>query len=191
MTARLHWRRRFAAVGEHPRSRGRQTRSPHETLKPHIIDLATRRAHLAGITTNPNEAFMAQVARNLTDVVDGFLRPHRYLICDRDTKFTAKFKRTLEASGVRTVLAPYRAPNANAYAERFVLSIKSECLNRMLLFGESSLRRAVTDYIEHYNVERPHQGVGNEPLERRERGRGDVVRKERLGGILNSYHRAA
>jgi len=157
----------------------------------YIIDLATRRTHPAGFTTTPDEAFMAQVARNVTDVVDGFLRGHRYLICDRDTKFTARFKRTLKASDVRTVLTPYRTPNANGYAERFVLSIESECLNRVLLFGESSLRRVVTEYIEHDNLERPHQGLGNEPLERREPGRGDVVRKERLGGILNSHHRAA
>jgi len=147
----------------------------------YIIDLATWRVHLAGITTTPNEAFMLQVARNLTDVVDGFLRNHGFLICDRDTKFTAQFKRTLEAADVRTVLTPYRAPNANAYAERFVLSIKSECLNRMVLFGESSLRRAVTEYIEHYNVERPHQGLENEPLEPRAASHGCVFKKGASG----------
>jgi putative transposase len=91
---------------------------------------------IAGITTNPNEAFMAQVARKLTDSASGFLRSHQVLICDRDTKFTARFRNTLQASGVRVVFTPIMAPNCNAYAERFVLSIKPECLNRMIFFGE-------------------------------------------------------
>ncbi len=94
-----------------------------------LIDLRTRRVHIAGSTPNPNDSFMAQVARNLTDVVDGFLLRHRFLICDRDTKFTDQFRRLLKGSGIDTVLTPHRAPNCNAYAERFVRSIKEECLN--------------------------------------------------------------
>ncbi|MFT4542588.1 MAG: putative transposase [Planctomycetota bacterium] len=86
-----------------------------------VIDLESRRVHLAGLTANPNEAFMAQVARNLTDCMDGFLRGHRFLICDRDTKFTARFKQVLKAVGVEVVLTPVMAPNCNAFAERFVL----------------------------------------------------------------------
>jgi len=157
-----------------------------------VIDLKSRRVHLAGITTAPNEPFMAQVARNLTDCMDGFLRDHRFLICDRDTKFTKQFKNTLKASGVDVVLTPVQAPNCNAFAERWVLSIKSECLGRMIFFGERSLRRACSSFVEHYHVERPHQSLENERIERTDlRGRGDVECTERLGGILKHYSLAA
>ncbi len=100
-----------------------------------VIELKTRRVEIVGITVNPVGAFMAQLARNLTDVEGGFLKDHRILICDRDTKFTDQFKRILRDFGVEVVLTPKRAPNCNAYAERFVLSIKSECLRRMIFFG--------------------------------------------------------
>ena len=156
-----------------------------------VIDLKTRRAHLAGITTNPDDAFMAQIARNLTDSVDGFLAGHRFLICDRDSKFTPQFKRTLTDASVQIILTPRQAPNCNAYAERFVLSIKSECLNRMILFGEGSLRRAIHEYLAHYHTERAHQGLGNQVIEARESGHGVVRCRERLGGILKHYYRAA
>lgn len=156
-----------------------------------FIDLKTRAVEIAGITTSPNEAFMAQVARNITDPLEGFLRTTRLLICDRDTKYTAAFKKTLKSAGIKTALTPYRAPNCNAYAERFVLSIKSECTNRMMFFGEASLRRAINAYIEHYNTERPHQGIGNVTIEKSERGAGEVECHERLGGLLKSYRRAA
>ena len=99
-----------------------------------VIDLKTRRVHIAGITEHPTDSFMAQVARNLTDAVDGFLKDHRVLVCDRDTKFTAQFRRILRDEGVDVVLTPKQAPNCNAYAERFVLSIKSECL-RLAPYG--------------------------------------------------------
>ncbi len=157
-----------------------------------LIDLKSRRAHIAGLTTNPDSAFMSQVARNLTDAFDGFLLGKRFLICDRDTKFTKQFKQILKDSGVETILTPRQAPNCNAYAERFVLSIKSECLDRMIFFGERSLVRALDEFVEHYHAERPHQGIGNEWIERREVvGDGNVVCNERLGGILKSYRRAA
>ena len=157
-----------------------------------MIDLKTRGAHIAGITTSPDSAFVAQVARNLTDFGDGFLRNHRFVICDRDTKFTKQFKRILGDFGVDVVLTPVRAPNCNAHAERFVGSIKSECLSRMIFFGERSLLRAVSEFIDHYHVERRHQGIGNDWIEQREVvGVGEVVCNERLGGILNHYRRAA
>jgi putative transposase len=157
-----------------------------------MIDLKTRRVQIAGVTRHPTDAFMAQMARNLTHVVDGFMKDHRFLICDRDTKFTAQFKRILLDAGAEVVLTPKRAPNCNAYAERFVLSIKSECLRRMIFFGEVSLRRAITEYVVHYHEERAHQGIGNERIERV--GAvvdGDVVCDERLGGLLKCYRRAA
>ena len=125
-----------------------------------LIDLKTRRAHVAGLTTTPDGAFMAQVARNLPDPEDGFLRAHHFVICDRDAKFTAEFRRILQAVGVRVIRTPRQAPNGNAHAERFVLSIKSECLNRMMFFGEASWRRAVGAYLQHDHRERPHQGAG-------------------------------
>ncbi len=157
-----------------------------------VIDLETRRVQIAGITRSPDEAFMAQVARNLTDYVDGFLRDHRFLILDRDSKFTKQFKDTLKSAGVNVILSPFQAPNCNAFAERFVLSIKSECLNRMIFFGEGSLRRACSSFLEHYHSERAHQGLDNERIERVEHGgTGEVECSERLGGLLKHYRRAA
>lgn len=158
-----------------------------------LIDLKTRRVHVAGSTPNPDEAFMAQVARNLTDAVDGFLLPHRFLICDRDSKFTDQFRRILKDAGVDTVLTPYRAPDCNAFAERFVRSIKEECLSRTITFGERSLHGAIREYVEHYHGERPHQGLGNELIDRGSRPRSgtEVHCEERLGGLLRHYRCAA
>ena len=157
-----------------------------------VIRHATRAVEIAGITSNPDTAFMAQVARNLTDRVDGFLRDQRFLIFDRDNKFTAQFKRILEAAGVTPVMTAWRAPNMNAVAERFVLSIKRECLDRLILLGTRHLHHAVDQFVAHYNAERPHQGLGNELIRRRTTTFGGAVRvSERLGGLLKHYHRAA
>ena len=160
-----------------------------------VIDLKTRIVEIAGSTPNPDEAWMAQVARNLTDTFDGFLRGHRFLLCDRDSIFSAHWRAMLKREGVQVVQTPYRAPNANAYAERFVRSIKYECLRRMMLFGERGLQRALREYVEHYNEERPHQGVGNRPLLRmrkpRPAGATEVLAMERLGGLLRTYRRSA
>jgi hypothetical protein len=151
---------------------------------------------IAGITTNPDAAFMAQVARNLIDPIDGFLRGKRFLIVDLDTKFTERFREVLERGGVRVVRTAYQAPNMNAIAERWVRSVKSECLDRMIQFGEDSLRRALREYGGHFLEERPHQGLGNELIERPTGGAvpvecGRVVESERLGGLLRSYRRVA
>ncbi len=156
-----------------------------------VIDIATRAVHIAGTTANPDSRFMAQVARNLTDCIDGFLNAKRFLIIDRDSKFTALFKETLRNAGVTPVVTSYRAPNMNAFAERFVRSIKSECLNRMILCGEPSLRCALEEYSEHYHKERAHQGIGNVVIHGRFPGRGAVRCRERLGGLLRHYYRAA
>jgi len=135
---------------------------------------------------------MGRMAHNLTDVYDGFLLGHRFLICDRDTKFTERFKKILKDDGVDVITTPYQAPTCNAHADRFVRSIKEECLNRMILFGESSLRRALREYVEHYHLERNHQGIGNELIEgTSSTGGGEVQRRERLGGLLSFYDRAA
>ena len=159
-----------------------------------LIKHAIRAVHIAGITTNPNSAFMAQVARNLTMMGDGFLNGMSYLILDRDTKFTTEFKRILKDVGVKIVPISYQAPNMNAVAERWVRSVKDECLGRMILFGEQHLHRALREYVAHYHSERTHQGLGNELIEPGNDPRprsGDVVESERLGGLLHSYQRAA
>jgi transposase InsO family protein len=132
------------------------------------------------------------VARNLTDPVDGFLRNHRALIIDRDCKLTASLRQTLKEAGVQVVLTPFMAPNANAFTERFVLSIKSECLDRMISFGRRRFQRAVGEYIAHFNAARHHQGIDAVPVPRNRGARlGPVRSKERLGGLLRHYSRAA
>jgi len=159
-----------------------------------IIHLSTRSVHMAGITTVPNGAYMKQMARNLTDVGDGFLLNSRYLIVDRDTKYTKEFRDHLDREGVKPVRCPARAPNCNAFAERFVRSIKEECLDRIILFGEASLRRALRAYVMHYHSERNHQGVGNrllEPLATVSSINEPIQCRERLGGMLNFYYREA
>ena len=137
---------------------------------------------------------MKQIPRNLTDCEDGFVLGMRHLILDRDPLYTAVFRRMLKDSGVKAVRLPARSPNLNAYAERFVLSIKSECLNRIVPIGERHLRLAVTEYAEHYHVERPHQGLGNRliaPDPSEALNSGDVKRRKRLGGMLSYYDREA
>ncbi|ESQ17207.1 MAG TPA: transposase [Chromatiaceae bacterium] len=159
-----------------------------------VIHLATRKITIAGATVNPNGEFMMQIARNLTGEFDGFLRNHHYLIMDRDTKFTEAFRNILDREGVEPVRCPPRAPKCNAYAERFVRSIKEECLERMILLGERSLRRALREYSAHYLRERNHQGVDNQLLEPSNVvafPTNPVQRRERLGGMLSYYHREA
>jgi putative transposase len=126
-----------------------------------FIELSTRRVQIAGISTKANGFWMAQIARNLTDADDGLLKGKRYLIHDRDPLFTAEFLSTLAEVGVESVKLPPRAPNLNCYVERFVRTIKEGCLERMILFGEESLRTAVREFVAHYHGERNHQGLGN------------------------------
>jgi len=116
-----------------------------------VIELETRKIEIAGITPGPNEAWMLQIGRNVTDPVDGFLAEKKYLILDRDSKYSAAFRDLLNDSGIQVVRLPHRSPNLNAYAERFVRSIKEECLNRMIFFSERSFRRATREYAAHYN----------------------------------------
>ena len=104
---------------------------------------------------------MLQIGRNLSDAESGALRGKRYLIIDRDTKYTDQFRRSVRESGTEVIRLPPMSPNLNAYAERFVRSIKEECLNRMIFIGQASLRRAVAEFMEHYHEERNHQGLGN------------------------------
>jgi len=158
------------------------------------MEVATRRVHFVGCTTNPHEAWMKQVARNLTDCHDGFLCGTRYLLMDRDTKFCSVFRSLLEDSGVKPVRLPARSPNLNAHLERYMLSLKVECLNRMIFFGEKSLRKAVNEFLGHYHQERNHQGLDNRliaPGEEVDQTCGPVRCHERLGGMLRYDYRDA
>jgi putative transposase len=158
-----------------------------------VIELESRRVQVVGATPHPNEAFVLQAMRHLTDAHEGFLRDGRVLICDRDPKWSAAVVAFLEREGVRVIRTPARAPNCNAFAERFLRPIKEECLDRMIVIGERHLRRALAEFVMHYHAERNHQGLGNaliQPLTRPDAS-GFVRRRQRLGGMLNYYHRAA
>src|SRR4029453_17885393 len=155
-----------------------------------VMKPKTRTVAIAGITSQPNEHWMTQVARNLTDADDGFLRGMDYLILDRDPLYTAAFRDLLRDSGVRPLRLPARSPNLNAFAERFVGSVKSECLDRIVPLGEQHLRAAVRAFVDHDHEERPHQGLGNERIAPKTTllGPGAVRRRERLGGVLRFYY---
>jgi putative transposase len=157
-----------------------------------VMELATRRVQIAGITPHPTAAFMQQCARQLTDPFDGFLLGKRYLLHDRDTKFTQAFDGLLKSSGVESIVLPPRSPNLNAHCERFVRSIKEEALAQMVLLGERSLYYTIQQYLAHYHHERNHQGLHNQriaPEGAVDCQTGHVVQRERLGGLLSYYYR--
>ena len=158
-----------------------------------VIDLASRRVQILGSTRHPDALFMHQTTRALVFADDGALARHRVLICDRDAKWTRAVRDQLTEAGLRVVQTPYRAPNANAHAERFVRSIKEECLHRIVPLGERHFRHTVSEFVSHYHRERPHQGCGNALLEPRGlyQPQGRITRRPRLGGMLNFYERAA
>ena len=161
-----------------------------------FIHLESRRVSLAGMTPYPGHEWMEQQARNATMEEWGFLRGCRYLFHDRDRKFCASFRELIESGSVKTIRLPARSPNLNSFAERWVRSVKEECLSRLILFGERSLRRALHQYVVHYHGERNHQGKENLilfPLKREgARDRKAAVRcRERLGGLLKYYEREA
>jgi transposase InsO family protein len=159
-----------------------------------VMELKTRRVHFAGCTPNPKETWMKQIARNLTDPFDGFLLGKRYVLMDRDGKFCPAFRNILKDEGAEPLLLPPRSPDLNAYIERFMKSIKSEALSRMIFFGEKSLRRTVDAFLEHYHAERNHQGLDNQLIEPGDEV-GQIVDniecRERLGGLLRYYYRDA
>jgi putative transposase len=159
-----------------------------------FIHLESRKVDIAGITIHPNERWMQQMARNVTMEGAGALQDCRYLLHDRDTKYTRSFRAIIESGQVTPLAVPARSPNLNAYAERWVRSVKEECLSKLILFGERSLRRALTEYVAHFHAERNHQGKGNvllfPPVAVRHRA-GTVRCRERLGGLLRYYDRDA
>ena len=137
---------------------------------------------------------MKQVARNLTDAEDGFLKGKRYLLMDRDTKFTDAFRNILSYEGIECVRLPPKSPNLNSHLERFMRSVKEESLERMIFFGETMLRNAIREYLLHYHEERNHQGIANkiiQPGDEVGRCDGQIMSRERLGGLLRYYYRNA
>ena len=159
-----------------------------------VIRLATREVAIAGIIPEPHGRWMKQLARNLTDGLDGFLNGCRYLIHDRSSLFTPEFGLILESVGIETVRLPARAPNLNAYAERFVRTIREGCLDRLVLIGEGSLRRAIAQFVVHYHAERNHQSLENKIIQPELLtfpSVGEVRCRERLGGMLRYYYRQA
>jgi len=158
-----------------------------------VMKLSTRRIEIVGITTNPDATWVQQMGRTMIDCYDGFLLGTRYLILDRDTKF-APLCGVLENSDTEVILLPPRSPNLNAYCERFMRTLKTECLNKMIFFGEDSLRRALKEFTEHYHFERNHQGIDNNIIESGDEVgmvSGNIRCNERLGGMLKYYYRDA
>ena len=161
-----------------------------------FIHLESRRVEVAGITSHPNEAWMMQAARNVTMDEWGFLDECRYLLHDRDTKYTQSFRQIIGSGGVEPLRLPPRSPNLNAYAERWVKSVKDECLSKLIFFGEASLRHALRNYLAHYHGERNHQGKDNvvlfpTPTTDTYADDGPVACRERLGGLLKFYYQEA
>ncbi len=157
-----------------------------------FIELSTRRVHLAGVTAHPNSAWVTQQARNL--VMEDRLASARFLIRDRDAKYSGPFDEVFRSEGVRVIRTPIRAPKASASAERFVRTIRRECLDHMLVLGERHLERIPREYVRHYNKERPHRGLcleTPEPKPALTGADGEVVRVARLGGLINEYRRVA
>jgi putative transposase len=157
--------------------------------------LDSRKVYVAGVTPHPNEQWMIQMARNMTMEAWGFLAPGQYLIHDRDGKYCPAFQQIFDAAGITRVPLPARSPNRNAYAERWVRSVKDEALARMILFGEGSLRHVLNESVEHYHQERNHQGKGNvlllPPPSPAGEADGPIQCRERLGGLLKYYERQA
>jgi putative transposase len=156
-----------------------------------LIELGSRRVHLAGCTPNPSGAWVVQQARNLnfTDV----LKRMRFLIHDRDSKFTAAFDELFRSEGIKVIHTPVGAPQANAYAERFVRTVRNECLDWLPILGRRHLEHVLRIYIQHYNRERPHRGLAlelPEPARITEPPCRDVARRDRLGGLVHEYYRA-
>ena len=162
-----------------------------------VIELRTRAVHIAGIRINPDGAWMMQIARNLLDPDDGFLRNATHLIHDRDPVFTKAWTSLLKSSGVKCVPIPAQSPNCNPHAERFVRTVRTECLEHFVIFGERHLRHLLHEFVAHYLTERFHQGLGGQLIvarpasENDNSSKGAIRCRSRLGGLLNYYHREA
>jgi putative transposase len=158
-----------------------------------FIELGSRRVHLAGCTTNPTGAWVTQQARNLS--FTGIFERMRFLIHDHDRKFAAAFDEIFRSEGIKVIHTPIRAPQANAYAERFVRTVRAECLDWLLIIGRRHLETVLRVYTAHYNRESPHRGLALHPPETaiatQQQNTGKIERRDRLGGLIHEYHRAA
>ncbi|MEO8288772.1 MAG: integrase core domain-containing protein [Chloroflexota bacterium] len=158
-----------------------------------FIELDTRRVHFAGCTAHPIGEWVAQQARQLTWQLRDEQLPMRFLIHDRDAKFPISFDSVFAAEGIEILRTPYRTPTANAFAERWVRSVREECLDKLVILNEAHLHRVLTEYVSYYNQARPHQGIEQRcpiPIERSQR-HGAVERRDVLGGIIHDYERDA
>ena len=161
-----------------------------------FIEHGTRRVHLAGITAHPTGEWVTQQARNLLMNLEDHADGLKFLIRDRDAKFTAAFDAVFTAAGVRIIKTPVRAPRANAIAERWIASARRECLDRMLITGERHLRLVLGEYVDHYNAHRPHRALQQNPPAGRPRPPAPgadirVLRRDRLGGLIHEYAQVA
>jgi putative transposase len=159
-----------------------------------FIELDTRRVYLAGVTARPAGAWVAQQARNLVIVLGEEMARRRFLIRDRDAKFSGGFDLVFRTEGLRIIRTPIRAPNANAFAERFVGTIRRECLDWVLVFGRRHLEAVLRIYVDHYNRRRPHRSLElnmPQPALVSQASLGRIVRRDRLGGLIHQYRRAA
>jgi transposase InsO family protein len=177
----------------------------HEVLTPKglvtyyiliLIRLSTREVHVAGMTPYPGEEWMRQVARNLTMEGTGFLKAGMQLLHDRSCHYCPSFRRILQEAGIQTLMLPYQSPDLNAHAERFIRTLKEQCLSRLIITSESMLRHVIRQFVDHYHTERNHQGLGNiipfpKPEVRNINRNGTVIKESRLGGLLNYYYRSA
>lgn len=160
-----------------------------------VIEVESRVVHLLGVTKHPVEAWVTQVARNFTSGLEKTGRSFRFLVRDRDTKFTRSFDAIFSAVGIEILKTPIRSPRANAYAERFVRTARTECLDHVLIVGRRHLERVVTEFVSHYDTARPHRGLELAtpiPLEPTPpKSRASLRRKDVLGGIIHEYEWAA
>ena len=160
-----------------------------------VMEIQTRRVHILGITAHPTGAWTAQQARNLLMDLGERAGRFKFLIRDRDSKFTAAFDEVLAGNGVRVIKAPVRSPRANSFAERYVGTLRRECLDHLLVYGERNLRRILTEYSRHYNGHRPHQSREQRPPLHEPAQPIDVTarikRTHIVHGLINEYRRAA
>jgi len=175
-----------------------ETASLRRIYVPFFIEHQSRRVHLGGSTSNPDGAWVVQQARNLTMILTERQRPLRFLIHDRDAKFSAAFDEVFRSEGARVIRTPIKAPNANAHAERWVRTVRDECLDWLLIFARRQLERVLRTYVHHYNRQRPHRALDlDAPAPIRElvpslrAGPRTVRREDRLGGLLHEYDLAA
>jgi hypothetical protein len=156
-----------------------------------FIELGSRRVHFAGITTNPNQVWIAQQARQLVWELSDREKPLRFLIHDNDSSFCPAFDAVFRSEGLHVINSPVRAPNANAFSERWVRTVREECLDYILIFNAAHLRRVVIEFVEYYNTARPHQGIDQQtPIPQECLSNGGIQCRNVLGGIIHDYYRA-